>query len=512
MKNNMKIFLHNLKNSTKSVGFKVRTNKVGKSKYLPSFSKEWKNTIYSFDKNTISNLPIFTQTINKILKSYFGQYFVGTETQTFAGENLKKFRKISRFLRKIFISDAEIKHTNEKMIITLYVLNREKQILKYKYFQAIETILTGKFKSLGSAKNSREFKSPINFLISFYSSNIRWFYSYYSRLWSKNNMTLGLNDQMYKHDYLKNKYESLNQFKIYNSMYIDKLWSKVFENFTTKILQTLGKYSIFFAINQSKFNKTTFLSGLSYILKRIISKKIEYNIVNLKYLTNSPDIFTNVIALKLRKKKMRRLKEVSRVLNRTYMPITNTIQERTFTGKREDYYKNKYKDLKITSLLKKYYLYKKLRINELKSSNTLATSSNLNFLTNKSNYLKRMFYNSKKYNLNSLLINPSSYEISSQAQDKSRRSMINNIYESIRYKNIGGIRIEVKGRLTKRYRADRSVYSLRWKGGLKNIDSSFQRMNTVLWRGNTKSNTAYSISTDKRRIGAFAVKGWIAGK
>jgi hypothetical protein len=40
MKNNMKIFLHNLKDSTKSVGLKVRTNKVGKSKYLPSFSKE----------------------------------------------------------------------------------------------------------------------------------------------------------------------------------------------------------------------------------------------------------------------------------------------------------------------------------------------------------------------------------------------------------------------------------------------------------------------------------------
>jgi hypothetical protein len=47
---------------------------------------------------------------------------------------------------------------------------------------------------------------------------------------------------------------------------------------------------------------------------------------------------------------------------------------------------------------------------------------------------------------------------------------------------------------------------------LKNIDSSFQRINTVLWRGNVKSHTAYSISTSKRRIGAFAVKGWLGGK
>ena len=29
------------------------------------------------------------------------------------------------------------------------------------------------------------------------------------------------------------------------------------------------------------------------------------------------------------------------------------------------------------------------------------------------------------------------------------------------YKNMGGIRLEVKGRLTKRYRADRSIYSLK---------------------------------------------------
>jgi len=35
------------------------------------------------------------------------------------------------------------------------------------------------------------------------------------------------------------------------------------------------------------------------------------------------------------------------------------------------------------------------------------------------------------------------------------------IYKSIGYKNMGGIRLEVKGRLTKRYRADRSVYSLK---------------------------------------------------
>jgi hypothetical protein len=77
---------------------------------------------------------------------------------------------------------------------------------------------------------------------------------------------------------------------------------------------------------------------------------------------------------------------------------------------------------------------------------------------------------------------------------------------------MGGVRLEVKGRLTRRYRADRAVYKLKWKGGLKNIESSFNRLSSVLYRGHLKSNVAYSITNSKRRIGAFAVKGWISGK
>jgi hypothetical protein len=34
------------------------------------------------------------------------------------------------------------------------------------------------------------------------------------------------------------------------------------------------------------------------------------------------------------------------------------------------------------------------------------------------------------------------------------------IFNSIKFKNMGGIRLEVKGRLTRRYRADRAIYKL----------------------------------------------------
>ena len=54
------------------------------------------------------------------------------------------------------------------------------------------------------------------------------------------------------------------------------------------------------------------------------------------------------------------------------------------------------------------------------------------------------------------------------------------IFNSIKHKNMGGIRLEIKGRLTRRYTADRSVYKLKWKGGLKNVDSSFKDLSAVL--------------------------------
>ena len=81
------------------------------------------------------------------------------------------------------------------------------------------------------------------------------------------------------------------------------------------------------------------------------------------------------------------------------------------------------------------------------------------------------------------------------------------IFESIKYKHIAGIRLEAKGRLTKRYRADKSLYKFKQKGGIQNMYSSKLRIPSVVFRGYTDANVEYSIQTSKVRIGSFAVKG-----
>jgi len=86
------------------------------------------------------------------------------------------------------------------------------------------------------------------------------------------------------------------------------------------------------------------------------------------------------------------------------------------------------------------------------------------------------------------------------------------ILNSLKYKIVAGVRLEAKGRLTRRFTAEKSVFKVKWKGGLRNIDSSYRGLSTVMLRGHAKSNVQYSMINTKNRNGAFGVKGWISSK
>lgn len=436
----MKVFNNNLKNNPKTIALRKKVGDIGRTKYLPSFSKEWKNIVYSYNKNNLKNIPVNDVKINKIIQSYFNLYF---KDHKYVGS--KKFillRRRRNFLRRIYISNAEIKHTNNKAIITLYTVNREKKILKKKYLKINRKVSTNLIKRY--------------FML--YKTNIAKIYEILNK--QKDEYTF-ISDKISKRKFLKYKLEYLNKFITLKNLYLKKVWSIIISKYWKTYLRLLRKYDLMYSLNQYKFNKQILLPILSNILNKIIGKKIEYNIINLKSIAYNTDLFTNALSLKLKKKKMNYIKSMFSILNRAYLPKINTIKERTLIKgqKNVDLFLDEYKDLKLTSNL------------------------------------------SIKNNLDQLLGDPSS-----------AKEVHNTVYNSIGYKNMGGIRLEVKGRLTKRYRADRSIYSLKWKGGLKNVDSSFKRLSSVLFRGNSKSNVSYSLTNSKRRIGAFAVKGWISGK
>jgi hypothetical protein len=120
---------------------------------------------------------------------------------------MSKFILLKRrrnFLRRIFTSNAEIKHTNNKIIITLYILNREKNILKEKYLRmnyAINENLITKFFRL-------------------YRRNIRFIHRIYVIL---NNRYKFIPSFIRKDLYLKLKLDNFNKLKKLKYIYLKKV-------------------------------------------------------------------------------------------------------------------------------------------------------------------------------------------------------------------------------------------------------------------------------------------------
>ncbi len=237
-----------------------------------------------------------------------------------------------------------------------------------------------------------------------------------------------------------------------------------------KLISFVEKLKLKFNLNQYKFEEKL-LYILAGILTKFYKKKIEFNIVNIRSIALNSDIFTKIFALKSKSRKINPHRVINFIFNKAYIRRTNWIREKTPIRKKslwELLIKNRERNEEISSLLEEY-----------KYSN---------FIFKCLDKIYGFYTNRNKIKL---------YE---------------NIFNSIHYKNIGGIRLEIKGRLTWRYRAERAKFKARKKGGLRNIDSSYKRLPTVMRRGNEEYNFKYSMLAGKRHVGAFAVKGWISGK
>jgi hypothetical protein len=443
----MKIFNNNKKRILKTVTLKSTENTTGKVKLLPSFSKEWKNLAFFYNKNSLKNIPNNNIHINKIIRGYFNLYLKDSIDLT----NLSFKRIIRRLGRKtrsfsrIFVSNAEIKYVNHKAKITLYMVNREKNILKKKFFYLNKIIM-------GNSLKNNYYKHYKKSIIRIHSFLEKFNYKY-----------IFISSVVRKKDFMKYKLKYLNRFIYFKHLYLNSIIKHIAYNYLKNYSKLLVKYKNKYTLTQSKLSNL--LPVLNETLQIILGKKIEYNVINIKSFSNNSDIFTNMLSIliKRRKKNISLAKYISQILKKVRLPKVNRIKERTRITHN------------INKLLMKY--------NDSKLISTITNSNNISSILNSYNEL----------NINENKIHQS-------------------VFNSINYKNMSGMRIEVRGRLTKRYRADRAIYRLKYKGGLRNVYSSYQGISSVLFRGNTKSNASYSFLKSKRRIGSFAIKGWIGGK
>src|SRR5690606_41900400 len=137
------------------------------------------------------------------------------------------------------------------------------------------------------------------------------------------------------------------------------------------------------------------------------------------------------------------MKEINSIINKAKFPQANKVIKRADLRKYKDLdlVHNKYKDAHLLSINNKEDFFKFLK--------------NMYNVDNK---------NLKSYTLRLTtadLSNPSYSLIAINNNNKLDNIVKRSIFNSIKYKNMGGIRLEIKGRLTRRYRADRALYKLK---------------------------------------------------
>ena len=265
---------YNKKTEKKKIDYQEKHNK-----HYPSAVREWNNSIYVFNKNAINLIPQATELVNKLIKSYFNLYNLKLERKIRSSRLLGRLRKLSS--NKIYVSNGEFKHTNNKVVITLYLLNKQKfnidKKIKKSFYKAWsnQDVLNRRWLLL-QAKVIHSMKK-----------------------WNKKKLVLI--DIMESH--IKNKqildYKDLSKYII---LFYKKLLKKSLDKY---LLHKYYQQLVF--INKSKFNYN-YLQYLKKYLEKIYNKNVEFNLVNLRRFYLNSDILSESITIKIRKNRRKLLK------------------------------------------------------------------------------------------------------------------------------------------------------------------------------------------------------------
>jgi hypothetical protein len=413
--------------------------------YYPSSSKEWFGNVYSYNKSYLKSLIVYDVILNKLFISYCNML----EYKIKILFKRRRHNKSRYSANKLYVSRAELKHTNTKLYIILYTYNKQKSSIE-KYIRQFST-LTKILKVLS--------ESPIKYIVKD------------KRLISLSKNKTLVSKRIYKRDddnelvldehgnpmvdYIVTHW---NRFVplLKNNFSVFKKWNLAFFRITPNLINYLALsikklYKIptcditplkklfkvqnllfYNNIKSLNFNKSRFNNlvlnwrnlGLIHLIEKMYNKKVEIKLVELKSIHLNSDVFSSAIALKLRDRQNKAVSVLRRaILQMVKIPDFHTLM--TF-------------DDNIESMNK------------------------------------------------------------------------NNVVKTIKQQVVSGVRFEASGRLTRRLTAMRAVFKYRYAGSLKNIRSSFNTKSSTLLRGHVKSNSQYTVINSKTRNGTFGLKGWVS--
>jgi hypothetical protein len=318
-------------------------------KHFPSSTRYWDSSIFMYNNNTLSFIPNISRLAIKFIRNYFYLYNKKIESKIRRKKIYNRRRKLS--INRIFLSKGEFKHTNNKVIITLYIYNKQKN----NYLLKLKKRYINKF--------------LIN-ILSFKKNNIISLYSRKNILSNKLvllkklkkisiNGTLALIDaNLFKPKVARilkdlHQKKKINKFKVI-SRYINKFYKK----FIKKSLRRLLIYTYYrrlIYVNKSRFNYT-YLQYIKNNLQVLFNKNIEFNFINLKYFYLNSNILSESILLKIRKNRRRLMRHLSNlekkvIIKKKRIILGELIKKENLNTKKYFYnnrllYKNIIKNLK----------------------------------------------------------------------------------------------------------------------------------------------------------------------
>ena len=395
----------------------------------------------------------------------------------------RRLRRLST--NRILVSKPELKHTSDKVTITIYLYNRQKTYLLnrlkkinsiFNFFKLLES--DSRKPALLSRKKTMNRKLSKEIL-----KNVKKRVKGLMLKVSKEKKIAGSTSDKAE------KMVKENKFTRYENSFLKNLVSK---SLGKEMLSLFFKQILYF--NKSKFN-STYLDSFTRLIKKVYGQKaVDFNLVNLKYLHLNSYIFTETLATKLKNKKNRLLRVLTASLSRFKVPVENKLA--TY----DDIY-NRSKT-KQNLMLKDFSLAPRGKLAGLRPAKDMLQEM-----------LEKSSLRSSPDTLSCALSSPLNFLPAPQAGEGNRtgrtekEELIKTVFDPIKYKSVSGLRIEAAGRLTRRNTAARAVFKLRYKGNIRNMDSSYKGLSTVLFRGYAKSNVQYTKLNSKLRIGSYGIKG-----
>ena len=283
-------------------------NEYNNLMYYPSSSKEWFNSVYSYNKSYTKSLINVDKIIYDLFKSYFNMIDYKIKKKL----KRKRVRKNRNSANRIYVSRAEVKHTNNQIFIVLYIFNKQKQLLEQKIKKIVKFIHNKKKKYLFKEKylkykyfikHKTKFTLRKSRLLSILQKRFSFLNKWNCTFCKKNNNIL-----FYLLLNIKNRYFILH--KMYNILLLKKL----------SLLEEVFFYNAkLFNFNKSKFTNLLLNIrniGLLSFIQKIYNKNINIKIVELKSIQLNSDVYSFAVALKLRNRKNKAIRVLTKALEK----------------------------------------------------------------------------------------------------------------------------------------------------------------------------------------------------